>query len=136
MDDVLLMSRDKRDLKRAINSLDAYMVETLGLSLKPWKVAKLTETELLDLAGFRGHTGHVTLRRRLFRSVRRAFTRFSKTKTLTLARRVCSYFGWVKHCDSLRYRIAANVPLVVRFAKKMVSKNGRRYVCTPAAQPL
>ena len=137
MDDVLLMGHDKRDLKRAVGSLDAFMTENLGLSLKPWKIARLNEAEMLDIAGFRCREGHITLRRRLFASVRRAFIRFGKTKTIALARRACSYFGWLKHSDSMKFRQKAGVTLLVRSARKLISKQGRRNACRQfAAQPL
>lgn len=50
MDDILLMSRDKRDLKTAVRKLERFMSDVLGLALKPWKPCETPGARSLTLA--------------------------------------------------------------------------------------
>ena len=126
LDDALLVGSDKRDLKMAVRQLARYMRDELGLELKPWKVSKSVGSEMLDMGGFRAMRGVVTLRKRLFLSVMRAFSRFSKKRTLALARRCCSYWGWLKHSCSGGFVRSNGVMGVLKAAKKLVSDDSKR----------
>ncbi|MBQ9042696.1 MAG: hypothetical protein IJ111_07765 [Eggerthellaceae bacterium] len=126
LDDVVLVGSDKRDLKMAVRELTRYMKERLGLELKPWKVASVDGIEMLDMGGYRAVDGRVTLRKRLFLSVKRAFGKFSKHKTLALARRCCSYWGWLKHSDSGEFVKNNGIAGLLKAAKKMISRHSKR----------
>ena len=68
------------------------------MSLKPWKVRR-NGTEPIDFAGYRiwcARGRRVDLRKRLWKRLRRAFARYMRRRTERLARRVCSYWGWLK----------------------------------------
>ena len=78
--------------------LIARVLAGFGLELKPWKIMH-NGVEPIDFAGYRIWTKHVDLRKRLWKRLRRAFFRFDKRRTPKLARRVCSYFGWMKTAE-------------------------------------
>lgn len=99
LDDMLLCGRDKRDLRRAMRSLERYMRDELGLTLKPWKVARMGAVERPDMGGFCAIDGHVLLRGRIFLRGTRAFARYAKRPTVRGARAVCSYWGWFRHAS-------------------------------------
>ena len=122
LDDAVLVSADKRDLKMAVRALVKFMREELGLSVKPWKVAKMGDTEPLDLGGYIARDGRVTLRAGLFLRAKRAIARFSRRHTITLARRVCSYWGWLKHSQSLGFIVRNGVHGLMKIARAMISK--------------
>lgn len=130
LDDALLMSPSKRDLKMAVRALSKFMRDELGLELKAWKVAVNSKREPLDLCGYRSHDGALTLRRRLFLSARRAFSRFAKRRTMTLAGRCCSYWGWFKNSDSFDFVDRTGAHGTLRAASKMKSRHDRRKVGT------
>ena len=95
MDDVVLFARTKRDLRRACESLRAFMAG-LGLTVKPYKVCRLGR-EHCGLAGWRALSGRLSVRRRIHRRARRAMLRMRRP-CLRRARRAAAYWGWLKRC--------------------------------------
>lgn len=64
-----------------------------------WRVADEYGAESIDFAGYRiwcARGRRVDLRKRLWKRLRRAFARYMRRRTERLARRVCSYWGWLK----------------------------------------
>jgi len=131
LDDALLLGSNKRDLKMAVRKLERYMRNEFGLTLKPWKIAKTNDGEPLDLSGFIIRSRRTTLRPTLFLRARRAFARFRRKRSESLARRACSYYGWLKHSNAARFTRANGVIWLLREAKKIISKQDRRkaYAC-------
>ena len=79
-------------------AIAARVLGRLGLSLKPWKVRR-NGAEPIDFAGYRiwcARGRRVDLRKRFWKRLRRAFARYRRRRTERLARRVCSYWGWLK----------------------------------------
>lgn len=125
MDDMVLMSHDKRDLKRAVRSMEAYMTGELGLAIKPWKVCDLDAGEGIDMCGYVVRRDRVTVRKRLFIRGSRAFRRFDRRRTPRMARRCCSYWGWIKHSDSERFRQRRGIDREQAIARRIVSQSDR-----------
>ena len=122
MDDMLLMGRDKRDLRTATKNLEAYMKRELGLTLKPWKISRVGEDEPIDLAGYVIRPSRTTIRSSIFLSSRRALRDYERNPTLENAYRACSYWGWVKNADTLRFQHANKVPQTVTAASTQISQ--------------
>lgn len=96
-DDGYFLGNSKRSLGKAA-AIAARVLGRLGLSLKPWKVRR-NGAEPIDFAGYRiwcARGRRVDLRKRLWKRLRRAFARYMRRRTERLARRVCSYWGWLK----------------------------------------
>ena len=96
-DDGYFLGNSKRSLRKAA-AIAARVLGRLGLSLKPWKVRR-NGAEPIDFAGYRiwcARGRRVDLRKRLWKRLRRAFARYRRRRTERLARRVCSYWGWLK----------------------------------------
>lgn len=96
-DDGYFLGNSKRSLRKVAAMVER-VLERLGLSLKPWKVRR-NGTEPIDFAGYRiwcAKGRRVDLRKRLWKRLRRAFARYGRRHTERLARRVCSYWGWLK----------------------------------------
>lgn len=125
MDDMIIISRDKRDLKMAMRKLEKYVREELGLEFKPWKVSRISHDEPLDIGGWRAFDGHVTIRRNLFLRAMRAFRRFNRHPSVKRAHRVISYWGWLKHGDC--YEVIENMHMEDTFnnARNMISAHQR-----------
>lgn len=125
LDDVLLVGRDKRDLKRAARSLGRYLRDSFGLSIKPWKVARTSDAEPLDLGGWVVRDGRCTLRGGTFVRGRRAFSRFARAPSVRLARRCAAHWGWFRHGDCLRVRRRLGMDRTFAHARSVISRHDR-----------
>lgn len=126
-DDVWLFSDCKRDLKSAVRSLGGFLRSELGLEIKPWKVCRVGEEEPCDLAGICVRPDRTSVRARTFLKARRALLRFRrKPRDIHLARRVLSYWGWLKHTDSSGFCARKGVYGSVAAAKRVVGDYDRR----------
>lgn len=128
-DDIWLFGDDKRDLKRAVRELDRYMRREFGLSLKPWKVCRTGDDEPADVAGAVARPRRLVVRACTFLKARRALFRFRrKPRSIQLARRLVSYFGWLKNTDCLRFCERNRAFRAVARAKRLISANERKAV--------
>lgn len=110
MDDFLLTGNDRRNLMIAIRSIERYMHDRLGITIKLWNVKNHLK-EGIDMMGFvvRGN-GRIKVRHRIFRRARRAFMRlWYKTDSLKCSRRVTSYFGYLKYANIKLLKIKKGV---------------------------
>ena len=141
MDDLILIGRDKRNLKVAIRELESYMKSELQLELKPWKIARTSETEPLDMGGWVVRVRHpyktlddgtrvcdqgrervvVSLRSGIFLRGTRAFSTFEGNPSVDNARRCLSYWGWFKHADCGGVIRTRRIDSLASRAKKVVS---------------
>lgn len=121
MDDILLMSKDKRDLRRAARSLEKYLKDELGLEVKPWKISRVGEDEPIDLAGYVIRPSRITVRSGIFLRARRTFLRARRSMTLRRARSVCAYWGWIKYADTYNFQERNELPRVLGEAKSVIS---------------
>lgn len=106
MDDLLLIGTSKRDLKIAARRTVRYLKDRLKLDVhEEWNCKRL-DLEPIDMVGytFRPH-GRVNIRSGVFLRARRTFSRARRRPmTERLARRCCSYYGYLRNSDSIRYR--------------------------------
>lgn len=125
MDDGLLMGGDKRNLRMAVRSLERFMKRELGLTLKPWKIAKTGDAEPLDLGGWVVRERRVSLREGVFLRARRAFRVFKRHPSPRHARRCCAYWGWVRDgsCEGMRSRYGIDV--LMAHARRVISRQDR-----------
>lgn len=100
MDDMIMMSGNRKNLKSAIRKVIKFAKEKLGLTIKPnWQIKSL-DKEPIDMMGFVVHrNGKMTIRSRIFLRGRRMVLRYHRKRTLTLeqARRLSSFKGYFKH---------------------------------------
>ena len=120
-DDAVLMSRDKRDLRSAVRSLERYMRDELGLAMHPWKICRVGDEEPIDLAGFVVRPRRTTVRPSVFLKARRSAKRFERTPTERRARQVTSYWGWLSNADCDGYVRRSGVSRAIIDASRMVS---------------
>ena len=125
MDDFILIGASKRDLKAAIRSVERFMADELGLSLKGWKVAKTGSVERLDLGGYQAWDGHAVLREGIFLRGTRSFARFDARPSIGRARRCASYWGWFRHADLKRCVRRRRIRQTERRAARLVSRHDK-----------
>lgn len=101
-DDIVILSSDKDFLRRVLIAIKMYLKEVLNLRLKSNYQIFPVDVRGIDFVGYRFYHTHVLLRKsikiRLFRLVSRYQT--GKIDRQELRRRMQSYFGWLKFCNS------------------------------------
>lgn len=128
MDDIIIFSSSKRDLKLASKALTEYMLKYLGLHIKPNHNIKTTAKEPPDMMGFVVSKECTTIRARTFVRARRALIRAWRRMQAGLciyiqnARRIISYKGYFKHTNSQDVAKALHLKEVSRVARKTISK--------------
>lgn len=129
MDDCLLMGPDKRNLKQAVRSMAKYLREEFGLELKGWKICKMG-CEPITMCGFTIWPEKTVVASGTFLRAKRCFARLFRKPIARLARRACSYFGWLKHSDSYGFMRSHGIWKAMRMARSVVSMDDRREACS------
>ena len=146
MDDFLLIGTSKRDLRMAMRAVERYMREELGIEIKPWKVARTSRREPLDLGGWvvrelgtrrempdgttrvdesDRHT-RVTLRDGIFLRGTRSFRYFVNRPSPRWASSCMAYWGWFKHGDCEGARRRRGIDRACSRARMVISRHARR----------
>lgn len=101
MDDMLFLGANKRQLKDAVYKV-IRKAQELGLEIKSnWNVFLVTNDRPIDMMGFRFSHSRVTLRKRVFKAVRRTLLRAArilkkdKRLSIRLCARLASYYGYI-----------------------------------------
>lgn len=139
MDDLVLFGSSARDLKMAMRKIITFADRQMGLRIKSeWSVRGLDDG-FLDMMGKRIYRDHTAIRRRTFRTARRAFIRAWRSAEsghlrLKSARRVMSYNGIVKYSDSYKVRQKYNLKKLKRISRRIISdatkaEDERRKAC-------
>lgn len=127
VDDVFLFAKSKKNLKTVIRRLESYMLAEFGLRLKPWKVCRKRGGEPVDIAGCVVRKNRLSIRGKIFKRARRALFRFrAKAKSLSLAHRVVSYYGWLENTDSLKFIKDNGIRAVAKKARAVISLHARK----------
>ncbi len=137
MDDLLLTSSCRRDLKLAVRKIILYAKREFNINIKPvWQICDMDETPI-DMMGFLIHAdGNITVRPRVFLRARRIALRTVRRDGLAIrqATRICSYKGYFyqrKHEDMPLKAFKANKKLHLKYAlakaARLISERSREY---------
>lgn len=121
MDDILLLGSNSKKLHQAIRKIIKFAREKLGLEIKSkWFVRELGDG-FIDMMGFQIYQDHVTVRKRVFFRMRRAFKKANKQKQFirpAIARKCVSYFGYIRHTNAKKFSRKYHVYRSIKFAKE------------------
>lgn len=129
MDDFLLTSNSKKDLKKAMRMMVKYLKDDLGLEVKPWKLCRFTDAEPIDMMGFVFRKEKTTIRTKIFIKTRRYFLKvrkmLKKRKCIRprIAYQVVSAYGWYKNTNSYRLRKRLKMDEIMHVCKKIISSH-------------
>lgn len=139
MDDLIILGKSAKDIHKAMKMIIKYAKEKLGLTIKEnWVVLKhnvcvrRNDTKFVDMMGFRVYRWRVTIRRKVFKRVRRIYMRtWKRIKThkhipVSSAKRVISYFGQIKEMDSRRFNKKYNVYIILKKSKEVLKNYAKR----------
>lgn len=123
MDDLFIAGSNSKDMMRAAEILEEEM-RTKGLDLKDsWRCFKIGDDDFVDMMGFKIYRDHITIRRKTFRHIRRAVTKFRRNpNSVTNAKTLLSYKGLLEHSDSQKFLKSNNLFALFKKARKVVSK--------------
>lgn len=100
-DDIVILSSDKNFLRNVLMAIKMYLKEVLNLRLKSNYQIFPVDDRGVDFVGYRFYHTHVlrkSIKIRLFKLIRRYQS--GKIDKQELRRRMQSYFGWLKFCNS------------------------------------
>lgn len=129
MDDMLLLSGSRRDLKSAVRKLVKCVQTNLHLTIKPnWQIQDI-DKQPIDMMGYRIYAnGKSTIRPRVFIRARRGALRFGRKQILNLrqARRANSYKGYFISTNSSKIIKNLHFLQLWKASAKIESLNARR----------
>ena len=129
MDDMLLLSSSRRDLKSAVRKLVKRVQTNLHLTIKTsWCIQDVDEHPI-NIMGYRIYTnGKSTIRPRVFIRARRGALRFGRKQILNLrqARRANSYKGYFTSTNSSKIIKKLHFSQLWKVSAKIESLNARR----------
>ena len=134
MDDILMIGTSAKDVHKAVKEVIKYC-KTLGLKVKEsWFVKQMPfdnkkyDGSFIDMMGFRIYRTHITIRRRVFKRIRRIAIRLwkrIKTHQKVLeshARKMISYWGLLKNSNSVKVIQKYHVKDIMKICKKVVKE--------------
>lgn len=138
MDDIFICGSSAKDVHSAMKQIIEFAKNKLGLIIKEnWIVfkvklcEKMNDNIFVDMMGYRIYRFHITIRRRVFKRIRRCYIRlWKKIKThkrivIETARRAISYYGIIKHANSAKLKKKYKVNKIIKICKKVVSNYGK-----------
>lgn len=125
MDDVGLVARNKRMLRRAVLFLKDG-IEKIGMRLKKWAVFRIKGRGMAYLS-YRFFNGYTVLSKRLMVRISRRMKRAGENMSVHAALSIISYFGILKWCDSYNFRKAYVYPYATkRMCVRIISNNAKK----------
>lgn len=99
-DDIVIMSRDKRQVWKAVNYVQVYAKDVFAQPLHDnVGVQIIDRTHFLDFVGYRFYIGRTWMRKSMKIRFKRKMARLSNEQRRYQV--ATSYRGWLKHCDGL-----------------------------------
>lgn len=132
MDDVIIFSPDKRDLKLAVKEFETFLWGNLRLTLKPKHCIKQTAKEPPDMMGYVVGVDYTTIRGSTFvrarRTLLRAWRKLASGLRIALrtAYRIIAYYGFFKHTNSHKVALTLHVKELRKVAIKTISRNAKK----------
>ena len=103
MDDMVLVSQNKRKLTKALSEMQSRLHNEYRLETHDDEtVYMLNDFHPIDFVGYRHYKDHTTIRKRVFKHMRTMAIRMKENNysLIRQKRRTASYLGYVKHSDS------------------------------------
>jgi len=140
MDDLLIIGRSSKDVHKAMQLIMKFAKDKMGLDIKEsWVVSKQdvciksNDRQFVDMMGFRVYRWRITIRRKVFKRIRRIYMRVRKRiKThkripLSNAKRVLSYYGQIKEMNSRRFNKKYGVHIILKKSKEVLRDYAKRH---------
>lgn len=126
MDDMLLMGKSLKDIKKAAAMLEKFLSDELHVELKDDSEIIDLRTGYIDMMGFKVSRKSITVRSRIFlraRETANEILKVERTKgaiNIKLARKMTSRYGWLENSDSKHFCKKNKIGQAMEIANKTI----------------
>jgi len=115
MDDIVILNDNKQILRTIKRFASDYLGDILKLEIKNnWQIFP-TGKRGIDFVGYRVFGDYTLLRKRIAKNIKKKCIEIQKRDIGERDRNsIMSYYGWLKHCDSYRFRNKHTDPVIRR----------------------
>ena len=101
-DDIVILSNDKEALKEILTLIKTYFHQIVKLELKGNYQIFPVDSRGIDFVGYRFYHTHTLLRKSIKHRIFKLVNKYKANKISLeeFKRKMSSYFGWLKYCDS------------------------------------
>lgn len=101
-DDIVILGNNKDRLRSVLLVIKIYLKHVLKLELKPNYQIFPVESRGIDFIGYKFYHTHILLRKSIKKRLFQLISKFKQNKIdiIEFSRRIQSYYGWLKHCNS------------------------------------
>lgn len=136
MDDVVIFSSSKKDLKLCIKALNNYLSVRLGLKIKNNKQLFKLDSRPIDMMGYRIYTDKTTIRKRIFKRANNVICRYRSPETVMSvkdAKSIMAYKGYFDNSNSLYYKRKHKCERIFDCARKVIRNENKGFIHTETA---
>lgn len=131
MDDVVIFSPSKKDLKLCIKALNKYLSVQLGLKIKNNEQLFKLDSRPIDMMGYRIYTDKTTIRKRIFKRANKVICRYRSPETIMSvkdAKSIMAYKGYFDNADSIKYKRKHKCERIFEHARKVIKNENKGFV--------
>lgn len=129
MDDIIIFSSRKADLKIVIKRFEKYLNEFLHLKIKKGSIMFKVDDRCIDMMGYKIYRDHTEIRKRIYKKIRKVFLKYKEDSIMTVddARKIVSYYGYIKHSNSKNLKKKYNIEKTLKLAKERLKNESNLY---------
>ena len=120
-DDIVILSGDKAFLRKCLDWIKNHLQYDLLLSVKDNYQIFEVDTRGIDFIGYKFYHTHIKIRKRIKKHYCKKVSKLNKLKCNTkyYKQQICSYLGWLSHCNSLNLikKTIKNEEVLKQFSK-------------------
>ena len=136
MDDVVIFSSSKKDLKLCIKSLNRFLSTQLGLRIKSNDQLFILDSRPIDMMGYRIYTDKTTIRKRIFKRANKMICKYRSPETIMSvknAKSIMAYKGYFDNSDSIKYKKKHKCERIFDCARKVIRNENKGFIHTETA---
>lgn len=136
MDDVVIFSSSKKDLKLCIKALNNYLSVQLGLKIKNNKQLFKLDSRPIDMMGYRIYTDKTIIRKRIFKRANKVICRYRSPETIMSvkdAKSIMAYKGYFDNSNSIKYKRKHKCERIFEHARKAIRNENKGFIHTETA---
>ena len=131
MDDVVIFSPSKKDLKLCIKALNKYLCVQLGLKIKSNEQLFKLDSRPIDMMGYRIYTDKTTIRKRIFKRANKMICKYRSPETnmpVKDAKSIMAYKGYFDNSNSIKYKRKHKCERIFEHARKVIKNEDKGFV--------
>lgn len=131
MDDVVIFSPSKKNLKLCIKALNRYLCVQLGLKIKNNKQLFKLNSRPIDMMGYRIYTDKTTIRKRIFKRANKVICRYRSPETVMSvkdAKSIMAYKGYFDNSNSIKYKRKHKCERIFEHARKVIKNENKGFI--------